>query len=147
MLGFVLGALFVIALPRRHPESPPPPAAEPARPPPAARQPPRLTTAEAVFTEWARYAVWENDRTEVAIWNAETGDYTDCFEVLRSGDGYYFRSISRLTRPVLTHGVRPDSPLRFTETEEQRQEWLGQKAQEDWRALGEAMHPKSEPSR
>ena len=76
-----------------------------------------------------------------------TGDYTDCFEVLRSGEGYYFRSISRLTRPVLTHGVRPDSPLRFTETEEQRQEWLGQKAQEDWHSLGEAMRPKSEPSR
>ncbi len=144
MLGFVLGVLFVLALPSRHPEPPPAPAAPPVRAPvPAA--PPRLTTVEAVFVEWARYAVWENDRTEVALWNAQTQDYSDCFEVLRSGAGYYFRSISRLTRPVLTHGVRSDSPMRFTETEDQRQEWLGQKRQEDWQALGEAMRPDSKP--
>ena len=98
-----------------------------------------MMTIEDVFLEWSQYAVWMNDRTEVALWNAETKDYTDCFEVLRSGSACYFRTIPRLTRQALTHGVPEDSPLRFTETEEQRREWLGEKAQEDWRALGEAM--------
>ena len=145
MLGFVLGALFVLALPRRQPE-----ALAPARPPAHASAavrsaPPRLTTIEAVFAGWSQYAVWENGLTEVALWNADTRAYSDCFEVLRSGDGYFFRSIPKLTRVPLTHGVTANSPLLFTETEEQRQEWLGQKTQEGWHALGESMRPGSVP--
>ena len=141
MLGFVLGALFVLALPRHLPQAPAaPPSAPP--PPPVHREPPRFTTIEDVFMEWGQYAVWMNDRTEVALWNAQTGDFTDSFEVLRSGGAYYLRTIPRLTQPVLTHGVPSNSPLLFTETEEQRQDWLGQKAQADWHALGETLHPK-----
>ena len=61
---------------------------------------------------------------------------------MRFGDGIYFRSIPRLTRPVLTHGITADSPLEFTETEEQRREWLHEaSAEENWRAVGEALHP------
>lgn len=143
MLGFVLGALFVLSLPRHKPEAPVPPKVQaPAPSRPAA---PRLTTIEAVFAEWGKYGVWSHDLTEVALWNPETHDYADCFEVLRSGGAYYFRSIPHLTRSVLTHGVVPNSPLEFTETAEQRQEWLREKTQEDWRALGDSLNRNSTP--
>ncbi len=145
MLGFVLGALFVLALPRHRLEAPPEPkivaakgGAEPAVVP---RIPPRLTVIEAVFAEWGKYAVWNRDVTEVALWNVETKDFTDACEVIRVGDDCYFRSITRLTRPVLTHGLPANSPLRYTETEEQRQEWLKARGEESWRAVGQVLAP------
>jgi hypothetical protein len=139
MLGFVLGALFVVALPRRAPlEAPPGPeqnaAVKPAKPAPA----PRLTTIEAVFAAWERYAVWSDNTTQVALWDADTMSYSDCYEVLRIDDGYFFRSISKLTRPILTHGVVEESPLQFTESARQRQEWLREVDSENLKALSEA---------
>lgn len=140
MLGFAFGALFILALPSRTPEPLPqlrpvltsaPGAREPAAPP-------RFTTIENVFAEWGRAAVWENDLTEVALWNSEKKSYADCYEVLRSGDGFYFRTIPRLTRPVLTHGVSPNSPLQFTETQALRDEWLREQQQITVRAFSEA---------
>jgi hypothetical protein len=120
MLGFVLGALFVWALPR--PENA---ASPPARPPIAVRlERPKATEIEAVFAEWGRFAVWDNDLTEVALWDVDKRGYAICYEVLRSGDNLYFRSIPRLTRPVLTHGIHVATPLQFTETEAMRREWL-----------------------
>jgi len=139
MLGFALGALFILALPRRQAEPPPRPATP--RPPPTSLTPPRITTIEAVFALWGKYAVWDHDMTQVALWNSDSGAYSDCFEVVRLDEGFFFRSISHLTRPVLTHGVTSNSPLEFTETEEQRREWLKASAEENWRALGEALHP------
>ena len=139
-LGFVLGALFVLALPRRAAVDPPAkPAKEaaadkPARPAAAAR----ITTIEAVFAAWDKYAVWSNDTTEVALWSPETMSYSECYEVLKTADGYYFRSIPRLSRPVLTHGVVEESPLQFTETAHQRQEWLGEVERENLKALSDA---------
>ena len=132
MLGFALGALFVLALPRRQPQ---PEAPAIPRPPVTALAPARMTTIEAVFAQWGKYAMWDRDVTQVALWNSDTGGYTDCFEVVRLGDGDYFRSLPRLGRPLLTHGVPSDSPLAFTETEEQRQEWLKANADENWRSL------------
>jgi hypothetical protein len=85
---------------------------------------PRATDIEAVFAEWGRYAVWENDLTEVALWDVEKKAYSIYYEILRSGDLYYFRSIPQLTRPLLTHGVPRKSPLQYTEPEEMRREWL-----------------------
>ncbi len=120
-LGFVIGALFVWALPRD---------TKPAGEPPAAQAPvvrlerPKATDIEAVFAEWGRYAVWEHDLTEVALWDVDRKSYAIFYEILRSGDACYFRSIPRFTRPILTHGVPHGSPLQFTETEEQRREWL-----------------------
>lgn len=134
-LGFVLGALFVWALPREERA----PAERPvAAPVPAHISPPQVSTIEAVFTDYGRQAVWENEITEVALWNTETKDYSQCFEVLRSGENYYFRSIPRLTRPVLTHGVKNESPLLFTEPESLRQEWLREQSRESWRAISTA---------
>ena len=130
MLGFVLGALFVLALPqfRKKAERPDemtrPPVLEFTKPS-GPRQPQPLTTIEDVFGVWSQYAVWSDDTTEVAFWNKEYQDFTDLFEVRRVGNAVYFRTIPRLTRRILNHGkLPPDSPFRFTETEEQYREWL-----------------------
>jgi hypothetical protein len=100
---------------------------------------------EAVFAEWGSAASWENDVTEVALWSGETGSYSQCFQVIRTGGMYFFRSIPRFTRPVLTRGVRDNSPLQFTESEAQRAEWIGAKNQDTWRALSEAARNQAAP--
>lgn len=143
-LGFILGALFVVALPpreRREPEpAPPAPAPAPEEEAPKKLPPLRLLVIEAVFADYGQYAVWSNDTTEVAMFDVETKDYTDCYQVVRSGaDTFFFRTIPRLTRPVLTHGVPSNLPLRFTETEEQRQQWLHDVNDENVRALQNAL--------
>jgi len=119
-LGFVLGALFVWWLPRE--EKPHSPAATP--PATVRLERPQQTEIEAVFATWGQAAVWENDLTEVALWDAERKTYAIFYEVLRNGDTCYFRTIPQFTRPILTHGVRADSPLQFTEPEAARREWL-----------------------
>lgn len=121
-LGFILGALFVMSLPSEDKERP----AETPRPePPVVRlERPSLTEIEAVFAEWSQFAIWENDITEVALWDSKRMSYSLFYEVLRNGDLYYFRSIPRFTRPVLTHGVPENAPLQYTETEERRREWM-----------------------
>jgi hypothetical protein len=137
MLGFLLGVLFVTAWPGRKPAPPPvaAPVAAEARPKPAPAAPGSFTAIEAVFAEWDGYAIWDNDLTEVALWNSKTKDFSDCYEVLRSGSSYYFRSIPRLTRPVVTHGIKVNCPLEFTETEEQRQERLKTESEEIFKDL------------
>ena len=146
MLGFIVGALFIWALPNRRTAVAEPPVRSPVAPA-ALRTPPQLTTIEAVFAEWGQYAVWDRDVTQVALWTSETREYSECYEVLRGGGSYFFRSIPRLTRPVLTHGVRADnSPLQFTETEAQRAEWLSEKNQETWRAISSAARENLGPS-
>jgi hypothetical protein len=85
---------------------------------------PKLTEVEAVFAEWERYAVWKNDLTQVAMWDTEKRSYSICYEVLRQGGQFYFRSIPNLTRPLLTRGVPADAPLQFAETEESRRAWI-----------------------
>jgi hypothetical protein len=128
MLGFVLGALFVVALPPLQKRPAPPPAAtiRAADPPRSTtpREPPQLTTIEAVFAEWGRHAVWSDDVTEVALWNSADRAFSDFYEVRRVGDAYYFRTISQLTRRIISRGKpMPESPLQFTESEEQYREW------------------------
>jgi hypothetical protein len=146
-LGFVLGALFVLALPRRPATEPSPRPVAPEEAPRPAKPPeaPRLTTIEAVFSAWDRYAVWSDGTTEVALWDPDTKGFSDCYEVTRIGDAYYFRSITSLTRPILTHGVVAESPLQFTETARQRQEWLGEVGKEKWKAIGEGMRKSLAP--
>ena len=146
-LGFVLGALFVLALPWRAAEpaprpAPPEEAPRPARPPEA----PSLTTIEAVFAEWGRYAVWSDGTAEVALWSPDTKSFSDFYEVTRAGENTYFRSITSLSRLVLTHGVPTESPLQFTETARQREEWLSESGKEKWKAIGEGMRQSLAPS-
>ena len=149
MLGFVVGVLFMLALPRREPVPAAAPGIDEARrqlaaavaPAPAAPAPP-LRTIDAVFAAWGKYAKWDSDTTEVALWNSGTKDYSDCYEVLRLGDAYFFRQIPRLTRPVLRHGVPEvqSAPLQYTETAAQEQEWKKEASAENWRAFSDALH-------
>jgi hypothetical protein len=142
LLGFGIGGWFIWMLP---PSEPPAAAGlEPAAAP-VARSAPQIAVIEAVFAEWGSAASWENDVTEVALWSSETGSYSQCFQVIRTGGMYFFRSIPRLTRPVLTRGVRDNSPLQFTESEAQRAEWIGAKNQDTWRALSEAARNQAAP--
>ena len=53
---------------------------------------------------------------------------------------YYFRSIPASRGRVLTHGVVDNSPLQFTETARQREEWLDDVHKENWKALAEGTH-------
>ncbi|HVU32548.1 MAG TPA: hypothetical protein VHE61_03885 [Opitutaceae bacterium] len=124
MLGFILGALFVWKLPRPQPVVRPIMMA-PAPAPPRTPEPPQLTTVEAVFEQWSKYAVWDDGQTQIAVWNPGMGDFTDLYDVRRIDGNYYFRSIPRLTHPILRHGKLPpaECPVRFTETEEQYLEW------------------------
>ena len=127
MLGFILGALFVYVLMRRQEAARPSTvsvrivdAPKPAPP----RAAPALTTIEAVFEVWGEHAVWSGNTTEVALWNKEAGQFSDYYEVRRIAGVNYFRSIPELSRRVIRHGRElPDSPLQFTETEEQYREW------------------------
>lgn len=130
MVGFIAGALFSLGVQRElvrrdHEKAA---AAQPPPPPPAKQEPlpslsalkdrSSLSAIENVFTEFESNAVWKNDVTEVALWNAQTNKFSECFEVLRSGDNYFFRTIPALTRPVIRPNMTPDLPLRFTEPEE-----------------------------
>ncbi|MBL9189076.1 MAG: hypothetical protein JNK23_16445 [Opitutaceae bacterium] len=126
MLGFALGVAFMAALPTLR--KPAPPAAAPTFPLPAApappRPPPRLTVIEAVFDEWGKHAVWDGNLTEVAL-DAGSGTFSEFYEVRRSGEVLYYRTIPRLTRRIIARGKPlPGCPLQFTETEEQYREWL-----------------------
>jgi len=128
MLGFLLGVLTVIALPPLR-KSPPALSVEPSgvESQPTRKglvEPPQLMTIEAVFAQWGQYAVWFDGTTEVALWNSQRESYGDFFEVRRFGSAYYFRTLPELTRRIIKRGKpMPDSPLEFTETEEQYQEW------------------------
>ncbi len=125
MLGFILGAAFIWALPRHEPPVRPIIVAPPAPKSTAAAEPRELTTIEAVFDRWSEYAVWDDDLTQVALWNGAVGDFAEFYEVLRVNRAYYFRSIPHLTNRIVRHGkpVPAECPLQFTETDEQYREW------------------------
>ncbi len=126
MLGFLLGALFVLALPQRKTKAPPPVAilpGEPARPA-VPREPAPLSRIEIIFEQYGEGAVWSDSTTEVAMWDPVEERYADLYEVRRMDGKLYFRSIPQLTRRVISRGKVPaDSLLQFTETEEQYREW------------------------
>lgn len=140
MVGFLLGCLFTYTVQhelkkREAVEAPkdPVPTVLTAVPPPAPEQPaapkprPSYTDVEAVFAMYHEKAVWENDLTEVALWNSVTGKFSELFEVMRSGDEFYFRSLPGLTRPLIDYDNDPGLPIRFTEpvkTRERRYEHL-----------------------
>jgi hypothetical protein len=149
MLGFLLGAGFVVALPPLRKKAAPEPAAFKAIEPVRSAEPreaPQLTTIEAVFTEWGKLAVWSDGVTEVAQWNSRDQAFTDFYEVRRIGSEFYFRTISQLTRRVIARGKPiPECPLQFTETEEQYQEWRQHGRTE--RSAERDLRPPPEPRR
>jgi len=143
-IGFVLGSPFVWLLPKPAPEIIEVPVRDESPAPLVAhRVKPDFSELEAVFSEWDDYAVWSNDTTELAFWDIETSQYSRFYEVLRSGNNYYYRSITRLTRAVLTHGVPVNAPLLYTETEKHREEWLNQRDDESWNAITDSIREMS----
>ncbi|MBK9991533.1 MAG: hypothetical protein IPP19_12545 [Verrucomicrobia bacterium] len=128
MVGFIIGAMFAYGVQRevarRNQLTPPPPPApapvkvEPQKSAAAIKDRASLAAIENVFTQYESQAVWRHDITEVALWNAETNKFSEFFEVMRSGEYYYYRTLPHLTRPVIRHNVNPDLPLRFTEPED-----------------------------
>jgi hypothetical protein len=128
MVGFIIGAMFAYGVQREAarrnqsiPPPPPPPVpvkVEPQKSVAVIKDHASLTAIENVFKQYEDQAVWRNDITEVALWNAETNKFSELFEVMRSGEYYYYRTIPHLTRPVIRHNVNPDLPLRFTEPED-----------------------------
>lgn len=124
MVGFVLGGLSAYTLERHFekPDTPPAPRAQTTPTQPAVTvSPPKpappvaaLGRIEDMFDAHRHHAVWIDDTTEVAIYNPEKGGFTDLIEVRREGDLYYFRSIPRLTRPLVDRGMGPEALILFT---------------------------------
>ncbi len=112
-LGFVLGALFVLALPSGD-DAPAAAAVPEPEPAPVRLERPVLTEIEAVFDDWGESAIWQNDVTEVALWDTARRSYSQFYEVVRHNGTHYFRSIPQLTRPILTEGVPANTPLQYT---------------------------------
>lgn len=84
-----------------------------------------LEEAEAVFLLYRNDALWDNDRTEFALWNRQTDRFSEFFEVYRDELGrLYFRAIPTLTRPVIQYQDEGGRPIRFTESEENRERRL-----------------------
>lgn len=126
MLGFVLGALFVFALPKRTLKPARPAGAVPQEPakPAVPRDPPPLSRIEIIFEKYGEGAIWSDNTTEVAMWDPIEERYADFYEVRRVNGKLYFRSLPQLTRRIIARGKMPaDSLLQFTETEEQYREW------------------------
>lgn len=127
MLGFLVGAAFVWSFKRETEKAAAvAPVTLTAWPKAVRVEPSPITTIETLFAEYGRHAVWHDNLTEIAMWRSETRDFSEFYEVKRVGEALYFRSIPKLTRLVIHHGVPlpNEVPLRFTETEEQYREWL-----------------------
>ena len=129
MVGFVIGVvtmwLFRSSPPELQPElAPTPPtvaavaAAEVVEPTTLARS--SVALAEALFETYRDWVFWNEDKTQIALWNSEAMAFSDHFEVIRTLEGDYFRSISEFTRLPLPGYGPPSSPVLFTETLEQR---------------------------
>jgi len=125
MVGFIAGALFAYGVRQQishqvetKPIGQTTPAPVPAEAPhssAALKDHASLLAIENIFAQYQEHAVWHNDLTEVALWNAETGKYSELFEIMRSGEYFYFRTIPHLTRAVIRQNVDPNAPLKFTE--------------------------------
>lgn len=81
---------------------------------------PSLVRVEALFDTFRDWAFWTDHRTEIAVWNSSTASFSDHFEVLRTEDGDFFRSIPGFTRLPLEGYGPPNCPVQFSETVEQR---------------------------
>ncbi|MBP7142605.1 MAG: hypothetical protein KBA71_11910 [Opitutaceae bacterium] len=122
LLGFVIGATFVFLLRRDYIRPVPPPVAHAETPVPALaalqavehKPDASLATIEAVWAVWGEHAIWEGETAQVALWDVDKGGFSEFFEVVRYGDHVYFRSLTRLTRPVIDRGLGIQCPLQFT---------------------------------
>lgn len=113
MLGFLLGALFVWALPRPRTAVVTQAPVTPVLSAPAFATHPRFSDLEASFTEWQQYALWSGELAYVVMWDAETRTFRDCYEVQRRSDEFFFRSVPRPKNLRAREDVPANSPLQF----------------------------------
>ncbi|MCF3650758.1 hypothetical protein [Synoicihabitans lomoniglobus] len=81
---------------------------------------PSIEIVEALFEQFRDWVFWSDDRTQIAVWNSTTLSFSDYFEVVRTEEADYFRSIPGFTRLPLDGYGPVNSPILFTETAEQR---------------------------
>jgi hypothetical protein len=120
-LGVVIGVLIGFAVQPK----PQPPQVKIVEVTKTVPQPNPIPTVEAIFAmpEWRSKAVWrDDDTTQIAVWNPDTKQLTDFYEVKRIGEHYYFRSIDRLTRELMNYGdeLPSTAPIRFTGAQERK---------------------------
>jgi hypothetical protein len=95
--------------------TPVPTATPPPKPPPSGAT---LEEVDAIFTLYRTDAVWDRDRTEIAIWNRYQERFADTYEVYRDENGKtWYRPIPALTRPVIQYEGEEGRPIRFTESQ------------------------------
>jgi len=125
LLGFLIGAAFVFLLRREYlfdgdgaaPALVEPQPAVASLPPTSLtvrKGDPSLSAIEAIWTAWGEHAVWIGELSEVALWNTQNLAFSDYVEVTRRGDFYFFRSIPKLTRPIVDRGLGIKAPVQFT---------------------------------
>lgn len=131
MLGFVVGVLTMWLF-RSAPEPHQPPVEQPepeiAETTAAVDEEPEnsgdgslsMALLGAIWEEYRAYAFWNEDRTQIGVWNSATYGFTDRYEVLRGEEFDYFRPIDSFTRLTLPGYGPENSPILFTETAEQR---------------------------
>jgi hypothetical protein len=101
-LGVVIGVLIGFALQPK----PQPPQTKYVEVTKTVPRPNSIPTVEAIFEAWRDRAVWrDDDTTQIAVWNPDTNDFTDFYEVKRVGDLLYFRTIPRLTRELMNYAA------------------------------------------
>lgn len=132
MVGFVVGVLAVWGF-KPDGRAPAADTAAPAVPAPARVEPviessnassldgrPSLVVVEALFEQYRDYAFWENEMTEIAVWNITTNAFSDHFEIVRTNTGTYYRPIDGFTRLPLEDYGPEHCPVRFSETPRMR---------------------------
>lgn len=130
MLGFVVGVLTMWLF-RSSPEPLEPEVVEPVAEVEEPAEPDEEPEASgdgslsmalvgAIWEEYRAYAFWNEDKTQIGVWNSATFGFTDRYEVLRGEEFDYFRPIESFTRLTLPGYGPENSPILFTETAEQR---------------------------
>lgn len=106
-----------------------------------------LQAVEATFERWGGYAVWEDDRTELAVWNARRKSHADFYEIRREKGLFFFRTLPALSRPLVDHGVSARLPIRFTEPEWMREQFYRENPHYDPATAPEVELPPRPPDR
>ena len=75
-----------------------------------------MQVVEALFEQHRAWAFWDHGATQIALWNGATGAFTDFFEIRRTEEGTYYRTLDALTWWPIEYYGPDNAPIRFTET-------------------------------
>ena len=126
-LGFAMGLGFGWLAFRPAPRAPDGPLRAAPSPLPHVPESPRdrvtLGQLEELFMAWGGYAVWQDNRTQFAVWNGATGSHADFYEVHRHDGRFYFRTLPKADWPLIDHGQLVRCALWFAEPPEVREQF------------------------